>query len=112
MTHLHQSATPQEAWDAICAGRTVRIVVGSDPEDPICLHYLDRCYEDFHEPMIYTESIGGWSEGIKEAVCKPHDEFYVKWIADPPPLSIAITDETPIGRESREPVALRGKAGE
>lgn len=99
--------TPDEALAAILAGRTVRVVVGSDPEDPICLHYIDRCYEHDYEPMIYSEAVAGWSEGVKEAVCDPAREadrsFYVGWVAEPSPLSIEITDEVPIGREAGRP---------
>jgi len=91
-----------EALAAILAGRTVRVVVGPDPEDPICLHYLDRCYEDDYQPMIYSEGVGGWSEGIKEAVCEPNSSFYVGWVADSAPLSLSITDQHPPQRESQD----------
>lgn len=94
----------EEALAAILAGRTVRIVCGSDPEDPVCLHYLDRCYESDFEPMIYSEAVGGWSEGVKEAVCEPDSSFYASFVADPLPLSMATTDETPSQRESPCPV--------
>lgn len=96
--------TPEQAWGAILSGRTVRSVVGSDPEDPTCLHYLDRCFEDDYEPMIYTESIAGWSEGIKECVCEPSSAFYVEWVAEREPLSTVATDERPPQRESEHPV--------
>ena len=96
--------TADEAHAAILTGRTVRVVVGPDPEDPVCLHYIDRCAEDDYEPMIYTESVGGWSEGVKEAVCEPEDSFYVGFLYDPPPLRIEITEEAPPQRESRDPL--------
>lgn len=98
--------TAQEALAAVLAGQTVRVVNGTDPDDPICLHYLDRCFEFDFEPMIYTEAIGGWSEGIKEAICGPNSLFYVEFLADPPPSSIALHDETPLQRESDDPVVL------
>jgi len=98
--------TPDEARAAVLAGRTVRVVVGADRGDPICLHYLDRCYENDYEPMIHTESIAGWSAGIKECVCEPDSTFYVGWLAGPTPLSITVADEHPPQRESRHPVAF------
>lgn len=93
--------TPEEALEAVLAGKTVRVVVGADPEDPICLHYLDRCYQDCDVPMIYTESVGGWSEGSKEAICEPDEGFYLKFVSEPKPLSITITDAEPPRREAR-----------
>jgi hypothetical protein len=91
---------PQEARAVVLAGHTVRLVVGADRDDPICLHYVDRCLELDGEPMIYTESIGGWSEGSKEAICELDSDFYVKFVADPRPLSLTITDEEPPRREA------------
>lgn len=96
---MSPDVTPDDALTAVLAGRTVRIVVGPDREDPTCLLYLDKCFEDDYEPMIYSEAVGGWSEGVKEAVCKPGNDFFVGFVADPPPLSIGITDEIPAGRE-------------
>lgn len=96
--------TPEEARAAVLAGRTVRIVVGSSPGDPTCLHYLDRCYEDFDKLMIYTESVAGWSAGVKEAICEPDEEFYVEFISDPAPLSLTVTDEVPPRREAQHPI--------
>jgi hypothetical protein len=93
--------SPEECRAAILAGKTVRVVVGADPADPVCLLYLDRCLENDYEPMIYTEAVGGWSEGVKEAVCEPDSDFFVGWVADPPPLSMAITEEEPLQREWR-----------
>lgn len=78
----------------------MRAVVGDDPEDPICLFYLDRAFEDDYEPMIYQESIGGWSEGYsKECVCTPESDFFVEHVARPKPLSLTITDQVPPQRE-------------
>lgn len=101
-----ETLTPDEAHAAILGGSTVRVVVGPDPEDPICLHYLDCCEEDDCEPMIYTESIGGWSEGVKEAICEITSDFYIGWVADPPPLSMSVTEEVPLRRESHHDLAL------
>lgn len=98
--------TAADALAAVLAGRTVRVAVGPDPEDPTCLHYLDRCFEDDFQPLIYSEVVGGWSEGAKEAVCEPGSSFYVGWLADPAPLSIEATEETPPQRESDVPVSL------
>lgn len=95
---------PEGARNAILAGHTVRLVVGSDPRDPTCLHYLDRCHEFGGKPMIYAESIGGWSEGVKEAICAPHDAFYIEFVSDPKPLSLTITDEAPSQREANAAV--------
>jgi hypothetical protein len=83
---------PDEAHAAILTGRVVRAVVGDEPDDPICLHYLDRCYEDDYEPMIYTESIAGWSEGAKEAICGSQDSFYVSFAAS---MTLIPTDQVP-----------------
>lgn len=96
--------TPMQAHAAVLAGKTVRVVVGHDPEDPTCLKYLDRCHENDFEPMIYTESVGGWSEGVKECVCEPESDFFVRWVAEGDPVSITVTDETPPQRESPQPV--------
>lgn len=96
----------EEAWAAVLAGKTVRCVVGPDPEDPICLHYLDRCWEDHEKPLIYTEAIGGWSEGIKEAVCEPQSAFYVEFLSDPAPFRLTVTTAEPPQRESRGVVIL------
>jgi hypothetical protein len=105
-----RSLTPDEAHAAILAGRTVRVVVGPDPEDPTCLHYLDRCEEYDLQPMIYTEAVGGWSGGVKEAVCAPDSSFYVEnFVASPLPLSISLTDEVPPLRESQAPVSVGKK---
>jgi hypothetical protein len=101
------AVTPDEAWAAILAGRTVRVVVGPDPEDPTCLHYLDRCWEDYHKPLIYTEAIGGWSEGVKEAICDPGSNFYVEFVSDPVAVSLTVSDEVPPQRESERPVTWR-----
>lgn len=93
--------TPQEALKAVLAGRTVRLVVGPASDDPVCLHYLDRCRGDDYEPMIYTESISGWSAGVKEAICEPTNTFYLKHLADAPPPSLTITSEEPRLREAQ-----------
>lgn len=98
--------TPQEALAAVLAGQVIRTLNGPDPEDPICLHYLDRCFEFDYEPMIYTEAIGGWSEGVKEAICEPDSSFYVEYMADPAPLSIELYEDDPLQRESSSPVVL------
>jgi hypothetical protein len=92
--------TPGEAHAAILAGHVVRVVVDNDPEDHICLMYLDECFEDDFELMIHTESVGGRSEGVKECVCEPDSDFFVGWLAEPAPLSIAVTYEEPPQRES------------
>jgi hypothetical protein len=89
----------EQARAHVLAGRTVRMVVGATPDDPICLHYLDRCREFDGEPMIYTEAIGGWSAGIKEAICEPESDFYVRFVSDPPSLSLTLTDQEPPLRE-------------
>lgn len=105
-----ESLSPRAAYAAVLAGRTVRSVVGTDPDDPVCLHYLDRCYEFDYKPQIYTESVGGWSTGVKEAICKPGDGFYVGFVADS--LSLTVTDETPPQREAPAPVCLVPDPGE
>lgn len=99
-------ATPAEALAAILAGGTVRLVVGPEPGDPTCLHYLDRCYEDFDKLFIYTESIGGWSVGIKEAVCAPDDSFYVEFVGEDGKV-LTITNEEPPKREAEGPLTWR-----
>lgn len=104
---FHQ-LTPEQARDAVLAGKTVRVVVGHDPEDPICLKYLDRCFEDDYEPMIYTESVAGWSEGVKECVCDPASDFFVRWVAEGQPVSITVTAAVPPQRESTTPVVYGG----
>lgn len=92
--------TAEEAREAVLAGQVVRAVVGHDPEDPIVLFYLDRAFEDDYEPMIYQESIGGWSEGgSKECVCEPDSDFFVEHVARPEPVSLTITDQVPSQRE-------------
>lgn len=98
------SISAREAHAAVLDGKTVRIVVGDDPNDPVLLHYLDSCFADDHEIMIYTESIGGWSSGVKEAICEPDSDFYIKFVSDPSPLSITIADEEPPQREAPRPV--------
>lgn len=63
-----------EAIDALRANRgQVVMSVGTDPEDPVLLVYYDP-----HEEMdcrIVSTGVGGWSEGITEPVCAPHDDF-------------------------------------
>lgn len=99
----------EQALAAILAGCVVRVVTGPDPEDPVCLHYLDRCDEFYSAPMIYTESVGGWSEGGKEAICDPDSDFYVEFVSDR--LSIEIVDQKPPQREHSQPVIyVRGNA--
>lgn len=100
-SQTERQITPEEALEAVLAGKTVRLAVGDDPEDPVLLHYLDRCYQDYEIEMIYAESIGGWSEGSKEAICKPDEGFYVEFVSEPKPLSLTITDEEPMRREAR-----------
>jgi hypothetical protein len=66
--HVLATTSPAGAHAAILAGHVVQIVVGPDPEDPTCLHYLDRCYADHHREMIYSEAIGGWSDATMSQV--------------------------------------------
>jgi hypothetical protein len=97
---MPENITAEEAYAAVLAGQTVKLVVGPDPEDPTLLHYLDRCWENYGQPMIYQESIGGWSQGVKEAICEADSTFYVEYATKPEPLSLTITDEEPPMRES------------
>lgn len=96
--------TPDKAHEAILAGHTVKAVVGHDADDPVLLHYLDRCRDDGRMLMIYSEAIGGWSEGVKEAVCAADSSFYVEHVAGC--VSITITDQEPMLRESEAPISL------
>jgi hypothetical protein len=98
---VRELITAEQARAAVLSGRTVRIVRGPDPEDPTCLHYLDRCYENDFEPMIYSESISGWSQGIKNAICAPESAFYVEFITRPNPPSLTVVDDEPPQREAR-----------
>ncbi len=91
--------TPQEAHAAILAGQTVKVVVGHDANDPVLLNYLDRCHDDGDELMIYTEAIGGWSEGVKEAICEPESAFYADRFATDC-VSLTITEQEPMLRET------------
>jgi hypothetical protein len=95
-----EQITPEAARAAVLEGKTVRVVIGPDPEDPTVLIYIDHSRENGGEPMIYCEPVRGWSAGIKEAVCKPEDLFFLEFVADPPPLSITITDQEPPQREA------------
>lgn len=98
------SLTPEEAHAAVLAGKTVQVVRGTDPEDPISLHYLDKTWDQFGETLIHTEVISGWSEGIKEAVCDPQSSFYAEHIKDA--HEITITDREPFQREAHGPICL------
>jgi hypothetical protein len=93
-----RSITPDEARAAVLAGKVVRSVTGVEYDDPVCLHYMDRTFEMDHEPMIYTEAIEGWSEGVNEAICEPGSDFYVEFVSDA--HSLTITDQEPPQRET------------
>jgi hypothetical protein len=89
--------TPQEAREAVLAGKVVKMRVGEETEDPVLLNYVDRTYEFDYQPMIFSEAIGGWSEGIKEAVCELDSDFYLEFVTDV--YSLTLTDDEPLRRE-------------
>jgi hypothetical protein len=92
--------TPEEARDAVLAGQTVRMSVDSgDPEDPVCLLYVDRCSEFDGEPNVYSEAIDGWSAGVKEAVCELDSSFFLEFVADDG-RRLELTDQEPPLRET------------
>jgi hypothetical protein len=60
--------TPEQAIAAVRDGQTVRVQVGTDPEDPTLLVSLeDEC--------VMSESIAGWSAGVVEPVCAVGSDF-------------------------------------
>lgn len=87
--------TPAEAYAAVLDGKVIRVEVGEHPDDPVLLNYLDD--DGYGEQAIYTEAIGGWSQGVKEAVCESDSTFYAeKFLTDR--KSITLTDEEPFMR--------------
>lgn len=62
------SLTPTEARDAVLAGRTVRLTVGTAPDDPIL-----RVWRE--DGCIMSESVAGWSAGVVEPVCDVASDF-------------------------------------
>lgn len=63
----------EDARAALKHGQTIVIVVGTDPEDPVCHLTLDN-------GLVYTTSVAGWSEGITECVCELDSTFLDRFI--------------------------------
>lgn len=83
--------TPEEATEQVRAGKVIRLQVGTDPEDPVCMVRLGHAYD---EPHVLTTSISGWSEGYTEPVCEAESDFITSFFADAESLSLV-----PNGRE-------------
>lgn len=60
---------PREAAEAIRDGKTVRLMVGQDADDPILLVWADRHGD------VQSYVIEGWSQGIQETVCEIESPF-------------------------------------
>lgn len=60
--------TPAQAAAAVREGKTVRLVVGTDSEDPVI---LTRDVDG----MAISTPIAGWSEGIVEPICETSSDF-------------------------------------
>lgn len=67
--------TPEQAREAVLAGRTVRMTVGTDADDPVILVRL----EDGCPTSI---SIAGWSSGAVEPICAPESTFLLRFLSN------------------------------
>ena len=63
----------QEAREALCAGQRLRMVVGTAPDDPTLIIYLE-------DGVVISESVAGWSAGVVEPVCALESDFLAEFL--------------------------------
>jgi hypothetical protein len=89
--------TVDEAVKAVRDGQVVKMVVGQDPDDPVCLVWNDN-------GCAMTHSIGGWSAGVTEPICGIGSDFLGEAFfggKTSPVLTVADEGETARARDIR-----------
>lgn len=66
---------PREAAERIRNGGAVRVVVGTEPDDPTLIVHRDG-------DAIMSRAVAGWSEGVVEPVCDAQSAYLLTFLAD------------------------------
>lgn len=65
----------ETARAALMSGARLRIVVGTDPDDPTLVVWLE-------DGMVMSESVAGWSAGVVEPVCALSSDYLAGYLSD------------------------------
>jgi hypothetical protein len=70
-----------EALRALRANKgQVVVSVGTGREDPVC--WIVHDVREDPDCRIVTTAVGGWSEGVREPVCGPDDDFLWEFLSE------------------------------
>jgi hypothetical protein len=70
-----------EARDALARGERLLLRVGPQPADPVLLVWQEG-------GAVASESIGGWSAGVREVVCHAESEYLPGYLSNRYSLTI------------------------